>query len=73
VQQWSYHLEGQTPSAPQTAKQPHCHNRLAEGTCCSREAGKKKNTTKKAMTFGEDAIEDDSDMRKELGDDIEGA
>lgn len=55
-------LECKPPSVPRACKQPHRHNRLGNCTQCGCKTGNEEHFAQKLVTFGEDAVENDSDV-----------
>jgi hypothetical protein len=62
VEEWGDNFEGKPPPVPRASEQPHCHNRLCDCSQCGCYARDQEDPTEEAVSFGEDAIENDSDV-----------
>jgi hypothetical protein len=64
-------LEGQRPLIPQAAEQVHGQDGLGSGADESGNARRAEDMLQKQMTIGVHSVEDDGNVWKELGDDVE--
>ena len=73
MQQRRGDLEGNLPTVPQTSKEPHGHDGLAECAGRRRDAREEEDATEEVVAIGIDAVQNDGDMGEELGYEIEGS
>lgn len=64
MQEWGDNFEGKAPPVPRASKQPHGHNCLSGCSQCSCKTGEEKDPTEEAVSFGENAVENDSNVRE---------
>ena len=64
-------LEGQRPPMPQAAEQVHGQDGLGSGADESGNARRAEDMLQEQMTIGVHSVEDDGNVWKELGDDVE--
>lgn len=64
-------LEGQRPPIPQAAEQVHGQDGLGSGADESSNARRAEDMLQEQMTIGVHSVEDDGNVWKELGDDVE--
>lgn len=57
-------FEGKPPPVPRACEKPHCHNRLGDCSQCGCKTGNEEDLAEEVVSFGEDAVENDSDVRE---------
>jgi len=66
-------LEGDLPPRPKAPEEVHGDDRFARGSRRRCDAGQEKDSFEEDMSVRENAVENDCDVREELGNDIKSA